>query len=172
MTYFCLLVSSIIGSWCYAAPLDYTLPGVCQDIGDISICQVEAQELQVRPSYYDPRIEHHNEHVSSIQCQDPCEYMGDGTPIDEGYGRFAACVPGWYWQRVRVYWPDGYYFERQCRDHGGAVVPTCGEIFVIDVETGVGDSEYTCYLPLDLLEERAIMGLLLLLDWEFVKQGD
>lgn len=168
MTIFCLIISTITGSWCFAGPLDFSPPGTCQDTGDVLICQVEAQELPVRPSYYDPYLVHDNDEVRSLQCQKPCEYLGDGTPVESAYGWAAACVNGWYWKHIRIYWPDGYYTIKQCRDHGGDVHPTCGEVFVIDHQTGNGSREYRCYIPIDFLERQAVMGLLLLLDWEIV----
>ena len=168
MTYFCMIIASVVGTWCYGAPAGLPLPGDCEDIGDIHICIVEAEELPIRPSYYDPYIVTDNPAIAETQCQEPCDLLGDGTPVVECYGRCSACVSGWYWRNVRVFWPDGTYFEQQCRDHGGDVYPRCGDVFTVDA-AGNGKLEYQCYIPIDLLQREPMLGLLLLLDWEFVE---
>lgn len=169
MIYFCLLVSTVVGAWCFDAPATFTPPGYCNDIGDILICDVDAHELKLRPSYYDPFIEHDDPFVRDIQCMEPCNLLGDGTPVVDGYGRFAACVPGWYGKHVEMIWYDGATAVRQCRDHGGAVHPRCGDVFAID-RNGIGKTEFSCYIPIDLLERHAHVMTLLMVDWRFLDE--
>lgn len=134
-------MGTILGSRCFSAPSSFSPPGACTDTGDILICYADEDEFPILISWYDPNIETDNPAVADYQCMEPCDQLGDGTPVAEGYGRFMACVSGWYWRRIEF--PD-IGETRQCRDHGGAIELTCGD-------RGNG---YACWIPVDFLERE------------------
>lgn len=145
----CLIIWGIVGTYCYSAPSDFTPPGTCI----FGICFVQAAQLPVRASWYDPVL-------GGINCQEPCDLLGDGSPVDENYGQIIACPPGWYGRAL--------YFdnigERECRDSGGDIVPTCQEIFI-----PWKGHEYTCYITVDFLERQEPPWAYMLLAWENIK---
>ena len=93
MIEFCILVSGIIGAWCFSAPPDFALPGDCVDIGDVFMCRIDANELPIRATYYNPEL-------GETNCMEPCDQLGDGTAVVDGYGRFTACPIGWYGRHI------------------------------------------------------------------------
>jgi hypothetical protein len=147
MTAVCLVVLSIIGTWCYdnAAPI-----GDCYPLPTGTLCFVAAEELPIRASWYDPAL-------GGINCMEPCDLLGDGTAVAEAYGWAASCPNGWYGR-----WLDVEYAGRwQCRDHGGAIVPTWGEAFVSGVGTG-----WHWWITVDFLAHEQPSWAYLLLDWQ------
>ena len=113
----CLFIIGIIGTWCEQ---DAHTIGVCHPVGNDSIyCTVDADDMLIRASWYDPTL-------GGINCFDnTCDHLGDGTPTADGYGRYAACPVGMYGEWIDI---DNVGLW-QCRDHGGDVVPKFGEVY-------------------------------------------
>lgn len=111
----CLIVLSIIGTFCYA---DAQPVGECVVWADTAVCFVAAEELPLRASWYDPDL-------GGINCMFPCDQLGDGTAVSEAYGWALSCPMGWYGRWLEI----EYAGRWQCRDHGGAIMPTYGRAF-------------------------------------------
>jgi hypothetical protein len=152
----CLLVIGIFGGYCYNVPPDYDSPGNCLDF----ICVVEAEELPIRASWYDPALYNPETGEGKINCQEPCYLLGDGSPVDENYGYAIACPPGWTQQEI--YFP-GLNQTRKCKDSGPAIVPTCMEVY-----TPREGFVFKCFITVDFLEHEQPPFALMLLEWEFV----
>lgn len=147
MTAVCLVVISILGAWCYhdAAPV-----GICTQLPAVQLCYVEAEELPLRLSWYDPSL-------GGINCAAPCDLLGDGTAVNDAYGWAAACPPGWYGR-----WLDIEYAGRwQCRDHGGAIRPTYREVFIPEVGL-----QARWFITVDLLTREQPPCAYMLADWQ------
>lgn len=117
----CLIVTSIIGIFCHA---DATPIGDCFVLPSLmpTVCVVPAQELPLRASWYDPAL-------GGINCMEPCTQLGDGTAVSEAYGWALSCPAGWYGRWLEIKHAGRW----QCRDHGGAILPTYGRTY-----TGAG----------------------------------
>lgn len=103
----CLFVIGIIGTACFqdAPPI-----GVCDRYANVTHCVAEIEDLRGLMSWYDGAL-------GGINCVEPCEFLGDGTPTAESYGWAMACPLGLY-GRFFTFEGVGRF---QCRDHGGAV---------------------------------------------------
>lgn len=119
----CLFVIGVIGTWC-EMPADPI--GVCHQIDDHTIyCTIDLEELPIWASYYNPALCDE----SPINCfEDTGEFLGDGTPVADGYGRYMACPMGMYGMELDIE-DIGVW---QCRDHGGMVTPRYGEVYTAD----------------------------------------
>lgn len=143
----CLIVVSIIGIFCHQ---DAQPVGKCwqHPFIDTHICVIEAEQLPLRASWYDPVL-------GGVNCMAPCDQLGDGTAVADAYGWVVACPPGWYGR-----WLDVEYAGRQqCRDHGGAVVPTYGRAYTPE------GFVYTWWITVDFLAHEPPPYAYLLLDW-------
>jgi len=155
MNILCLVVFSIVGAYCYNAPIGYEPPGNCSLVQrGVYTCFVEPEDLQVRASWYNPEIGYGKDW--DINCQEPCHVLGDGTEVSESFGIYLACPPGWYGRRISF----KNIGTRQCRDSGSAIVPTCREVFV----PGSG-REFHCFIVVDFVEREQPHFAYLLLDW-------
>lgn len=145
----CLAVISIIGVYCYsgAKPI-----GECDYQKKAVYCVVEPQELQLRASWYNPRLcaEGH-----SINCDDDPEHTADGTPVDDCFGVCIACPLGWYGEYIDLYWLGVW----QCRDHGGDIKPTWGRTYT------PSGFVTTWFLYVDFMTYEEPSWAYLLLDW-------
>lgn len=157
----CLTIATVSGIYCYdnAPPI-----GHCIYQPDVIYCAAPPDLLSIRPSYYDPFIETDNPAVAALQCQEPCAYLGDGTPVAEAYDLYMACVPGWYGRTVYI---DGIG-TRQCRDSGGAVVPTYGRTYDLTAD-GELVEVWTWWLTVDILTKEQPAAAYDLRDWYFVE---
>lgn len=150
----CLFVFSVIGLYCYenAEPI-----GVCQKFPNGMICFVDAEELPVRASWYDPFLETDSQEVADIQCMEPCHLLGDGTAVEDAYGWAVACPLGWHGRWITVQFAGTW----QCRDSGGAIRPTWMEVFI----PGEG-MRMEWFLTLDFLLKEQPSWAYLLLPWK------
>lgn len=116
----CLFVVGIIGTYC---AVDAQPIGICHPADENHIyCTVDLQELPARASWYNPVLGH-------INCyEDTCDFLGDGTLVRDGYGKYIACPMGMYGEFVTFEWAGTW----QCRDHGGAIKPTWGRWYTAD----------------------------------------
>ena len=130
----CLYVIGIVGVFCFAGADPV---GNCYDDMDYHYCTIEADELPIRASWYNPSL-------GGVNCMEPCAMLGDGTPVNDGYGTMAACPMGWYGNYLHV---DGLPTV-QCRDHGGAIHPTWYEElgqWAIVIDYLLPDAEWFIY---------------------------
>jgi hypothetical protein len=119
MIHVCLFIIGVVGQWCYA---EATPVGHCVYSSSGVECVIAPDDLPIRASWYNPALCD----VSPINClAGTADYLGDGTPVDEGYGRYAACPPGMYGQVLVVDWAGVW----ECRDSGTAVVPRYGRVY-------------------------------------------
>ena len=106
----CLAVVSIIGLYCYAGAQPI---GDCFEAGPpTTICTVEADELSVRVSWYDPARCLLGQ---SINCDSDPTVVADGTAVADCYGWCIACPEGWYWNVIVgwICWATGmFHMER------------------------------------------------------------
>ncbi len=114
----CLFVVGIIGVACHqdAQPI-----GECIDHGMTTYCEADITDLRGYMSWYDGML-------GGVNCVEPCEFLGDGTPVPESYGKMMACPLGLY-GRFFTFEGVGTF---QCRDHGGDIVVRYGRRYTRD----------------------------------------
>lgn len=131
-------------------PEDYIPPGTCVN----NTCYVEAQDLEIRASWYNPEL-------GGTNCMEPCNQLGDGSLVSEYYDKIIACPQDWYGRYLEIE-NVGIF---QCRDSGGAIVPTCQPTFI-----PAHGTKFQCYIAIDFLTRGRPDFAYLLLDWNFVKK--
>ena len=143
----CLTVLGVLGTYCVEGA---TAVGSCvRRMAEVTDCTVPADHLPVRASYYNPAL-------GGINCDEDCSTTGDGTPVAECYGWCAACPPGWYGRHLDF---GRWVGQWQCRDHGGAVVPTYGRTYM------PGGFVEGWWIVVDFMAHRQPAWAYLLLDW-------
>ena len=147
----CLAVSTLLGLLC--------IPGAAQ-IGDclpniygLNVCVVDdPTEIPIRASWYNPLL-------GGINCVDPCDETGDGTPIDMCWDNCISCPIEWYSSELNVQYAGVW----QCRDTGPAMGLNYGEYYTPDgFKTG-------WFITIDFMLRKPEWWTYLILDWEIVK---
>ncbi len=128
MTTVCLLIIGITGFTCNpnAIPI-----GDCYDVPKKAIyCTAEIEDLRARASWYNPELcpSIPTNCYTDEQGNETAEYLGDGTPTAEGYGRFIACPNGLY----SMYITFEHAGRWQCRDGGSAIVVNFGTVYTYE----------------------------------------
>lgn len=70
---------------------------------------------------YDPALALIDPVNGSINCQEPCGYTANGTPVEGNYGKIAACAPEQMGCWVTFSNDFGSHGPYQCNDTGGAL---------------------------------------------------
>lgn len=111
----------------------------------------DATTIPIRASYYDPSL-------GGTNCQEPCDYTGDLTHVDDCYGVCLACPVGWYGNWIQF---DEWIGRWQCRDHGGAIEPGYGRYFT-------QNGWFTGWvITVDFMTNEEPAFAYWLLDWQF-----
>lgn len=112
----CLFVIGITVASCFqdAPPPE---SAVCHPVGGNTIyCTIGLEDMPAYLSWYDGLL-------GGINCVEPCDQLGDGTPTAESYGWAMACPKGLYGRYITFEGVGTW----QCRDHGNAITVRYGE---------------------------------------------
>lgn len=98
ITEVCLMVYTVVGMFC--STIAQPPPGAnCELDPWRLICEIDPEDMVIRASYYDPRL-------GGTNCMEPCDLLGDGTPVEEAWGWAAGCPAEWYDKRILTFLPD------------------------------------------------------------------
>ncbi len=153
MTTVCLLVATITGAYCYQGA---DRIGHCNNLEDVAVCRVEAEELPLYFSWYNPQLCYEGH---TINCDGSPEHAALGLIEDWMYGEAAACPPGWTrWGRTAVI--QTAWGDYTCIDRGGRIHPMWREVWTAN------GLIMTWAIVVDLLaHERPDNGYYLTYDW-------
>lgn len=162
----CIAVVGLVGLFCSSDPHVYQT-GKCEVYNSIAVCEVDldSDEIYLRAQIYTPHV--CEDYEWNINCyydsegKSTGEFLGDGTPTEEGYGVYIACPEELYGTTI-VFEYAGTW---QCRDSGTGLYPRFARLW-----TGT-EFKHLWYIPIDFLLYEEESWQYMLLDYEIISEG-